>query len=128
MNIDPGEFDQRITFQRRGGERDPALGTIKAAGWTKHDTVWAQVRDVLPSRAERLDETINVQRRPARIRMRYRADITGEMRIIHWQGDERAALGPGDRVMQIVSGPAELGRRQYLELMAEEHSSAEEVA
>ena len=112
-----GSLDRRITFQSRGASKDPRLGTDRAGGWSDHATVWAQVRDVLPSRAERLDESINIARRPARIRLRYRSDITSDMRIIH-----------GNRVMQIVAGPVEIGRREGLELMAEEFSSGRETA
>ncbi len=115
--VDAGKLDRKITFQTKGTSRDSELGTERAGDWIDHATVSAEVQDVLPSRAERLDETINITRRPVRIRMRYRRDITGDMRIRY-----------GDRILQVVSGPAEMGRREGLELMAEEYSSAEEVA
>ncbi|SEQ60411.1 Phage head-tail joining protein [Sphingobium sp. YR768] len=51
--------------------------------------------------------------RPARVRMRFREDITPDMRFIF-----------GSRIMQIVSGPAELGRREALEFMVEEYRPA----
>jgi head-tail adaptor len=61
---------------------------------------------------------IETARQPARIRLRWRDDITSAMRIVVDDG----------RVMQIVSGPAEIyGRRKWMELMAEEYSSAGDV-
>jgi SPP1 family predicted phage head-tail adaptor len=115
--LDTGTLDKRITLQKPSATRDARLGTVKAGGWIDYKTLWAEVRDVLPSRAERLDDTINIARRPVRIRLRYRTDITSDMRILY-----------GTRVLQIVAGPAELGRRDGLELMAEEYSSGEETA
>jgi len=110
-------LNRRITFQARGNPTDTRLNTRRAGQWTDHASVAAEVQDVLPSRAERLDDSINIGRRPARIRIRYRTDITGDMRIIY-----------GPRVMQIVSGPVEIGVREGLELMAEEFSSGSETA
>lgn len=117
MMLTAGRLDRRITFQARGAATDARLGTRKAGGWGDHVTVWAEVQDVLPSRAERLDESINIARRPARIRIRYRRDITSDMRIVY-----------GERILQIVAGPVEIGRRDGLELMAEEFSSGRETA
>ena len=112
-----GKLNRRITFQKPGAGKDPRLGTAKAGAWTNYVTVAAEVQDVLPSRSERLDDTINIARRPTRIRTRFREDITSDMRIIY-----------GERVLQIVSGPAELGRRDGLELIAEEYTSGKATA
>jgi head-tail adaptor len=71
------------------------------------------VQDVLPSRSERLAGGINVASRPARVRMRYRTDITPNMRFVM-----------GDRIMQIVAGPAERGNREETEFMVEDYTSA----
>lgn len=80
-------------------------------------TVRANVQDTLPSRAERMADVVNIAARPARIRCRFRDDITADMRIIY-----------GSRTMEIVSGPAELGRREGLELMAQDYSTAGNAA
>jgi head-tail adaptor len=71
------------------------------------------VTDALPSRGEKLAEGINLAARPARVRMRFREDVTPDMRFVM-----------GDRIMQIVAGPAELGRREGLEFMVEEYRPA----
>ncbi|PTQ12955.1 phage head-tail adaptor protein [Sphingomonas oleivorans] len=105
------DLDRRIAFERpvTGEGFDDAGSGI----WAPVCTVWAQVRDVLPSRAERLADGLTIVNRPARIRIRYREDITSDMRILY-----------GTRVMQIVAGPVELGRREGLEMMAEEYRPA----
>ena len=70
------------------------------------------MKDILPSKAERLADSIQIGRRPARIRIRYLAGITPDMRVII-----------DTRVHQIISGPTTLGRREAMEFMVEEHSS-----
>jgi head-tail adaptor len=74
---------------------------------------WVGIKDMLPSRGERLADGINVATRPARLRMRWREGMTSDMRFVL-----------GSRIMQIVAGPAELGRRDGLEFMVEEYSTA----
>lgn len=112
MAIAAGALDQRITFQRRSEGSDPVYGTPSQT-WTDVCTVWAEVQDMLPSRGERVAEGVRIANRPARVRIRYRADISSDMRIVH-----------RGRVLQIVGGPAELGRREGLELVAEEYSTS----
>lgn len=111
MKLPAGRLNRRIVI-----ERPVAASGIKGAGsgsWDRVAEVWAEVQDALPSRSERLDAGINVASRPARVRMRYRSDITAAMRFVM-----------GGRIMQIVSGPAELGNRQGLEFMVVDYSTA----
>ncbi|MEK9211519.1 phage head closure protein [Sphingomonas sp. 2378] len=75
--------------------------------------IWAEVRDTLPSRGENLAEGLTITKRPARIRIRYRAGLNARMRFI-----------VDGRVLQIVAGPAEIGRRYLVEFMAEESTPA----
>lgn len=92
---------------------DDSFDGAGSGAWTVVDAeVWAQIRDALPSRSERLADGINIAARPARVRMRFREDITPAMRFVD-----------GDRIMQIVSGPAELGRQAGIEFMVEDYSS-----
>jgi head-tail adaptor len=108
--MDIGRLDRRIRIERK-----VAASGFTSAGkdeWETVVTVWAQVQDVLPSRGEKLADGMSMASRPARIRIRYRAGITSDMRIVH-----------GARVMQITAGPAELGRREALEIMAEDYST-----
>ncbi|MBY0303618.1 MAG: phage head closure protein [Sphingomonas sp.] len=101
----------RIRIERKSVSHDADYGT-EQINWVEVATVWAEVQDVLPSRSERLADSIIIANRPARIRIRYLAGITADMRVII-----------GDRVLHIVSGPAEIGRREGIELIVEQYSS-----
>src|SRR3546814_19809644 len=68
---------------------------------------------MLPRRGEKLADGINVASRPARVRMRFRTDVTPDMRFVI-----------DGRVMQIIAGPAELSHREGLDFMVEEYSPA----
>lgn len=116
MKIDPGKFRERIQLLARTVVQEPVFGT-EAVTWPVAATVDAEVQDVLPSRSESAGEGITLSRQPARIRMRYRTDISSEMRLM-----------VRGQMMQIVAGPAVLGNRHYLELMAEAVSTLGEAA
>ena len=112
MSLDlASKLDTRIRIERKVVTYDPHYGT-EQVNWTEFACVWAEVKDILPSKAERLADSIQIGRRPARIRIRYLAGITPDMRVII-----------DTRVHQIISGPATLGRREAMEFMVEEHSS-----
>ncbi|HEY9581116.1 MAG TPA: head-tail adaptor protein [Rhizorhapis sp.] len=81
--------------------------------WESVCNPWVNYQDMLPSRGEKLADGINVASRPARVRMRFRTDVTPDMRFVI-----------DGRVMQIIAGPAELGHREGLEFMVEEYSPA----
>lgn len=119
-----GELDRQIRI-----ERPVSDASFKGAGsgtWALvDDGVWASVKDVLPSRGEKLADGINIATRPARVRMRYREDVAPNMRfvmgatVIDDAVDYSAA-----RIMQIVAGPAEIGTRDGVEFMVEEYRPA----
>lgn len=109
--IEAGKLRHRITILQQAATTEDLYGTAQIA-WVPLATVWAEVQDMLPSRAERIAEGVSVANRPARIRMRYRTDVTTAMRIQH-----------GTRLMQIIAGPAELAGRVGIEVMAEEVST-----
>lgn len=107
-----GDLDCQITFQQRAR---PAKHDPESAGeapWADLATCWAQVQEMLPSHGERLADGLVIALRPARIRLRYRPDITADMRIIY-----------GARTLQIMAPPIELGRREGLEMMAQDFST-----
>ena len=104
-------LDTRIRIERKLVTRNPQYGTEQVT-WVQFAYVWAEVKDILPSKAERLADSIQIGRKPARIRIRYLAGLAADMRIII-----------DNRIHQIISGPATLGRRVSMEIMVEEHSS-----
>jgi len=112
MSLDlASNLDTRIRIERKVVTYDPHYGT-EQVNWTEFACVWAEVKDILPSRAERLADSIQIGRRPARIRIRYLEGLAADMRIII-----------DNRTHQIISGPAMLGRRAAMEIMVEELSS-----
>lgn len=117
--VDLGTLSQRIRFEQQGTSNDPTYGP-QPGSWTTVATVWANVQDVLPSRAEAVGQGIRIETRPARIRMRYRSGITSAMRVV--------LIDRGNRVMKIVAGPAEIGRKEGIEIMAEEYTTSGDAA
>jgi head-tail adaptor len=79
-------------------------------------TLWAQILDDLPSRSESVQQGAQIGRSLSRVRMRWRDDVTSDMRIVETDGLER--------VLQIIGGPAELGRREFFEVRCERDSRA----
>ncbi len=113
MALEVGSMRDRVRFERP--VRPVGIMKSGQATWQEVVTVYAEVQDVLPSRAERVAEGVNIARRPCRVRIRYRRDIAfdSSMRIVF-----------GDRVMEIISGPAVLGNRERFEFVAEDLSTA----
>jgi SPP1 family predicted phage head-tail adaptor len=118
-------LDREVRFERKA--RPVGRGNAGKETWQEVGTVYAEVQDMLPSRGERLSEGMTMAVRPARIRVRYRDDITSDMRVLVGRTIKD---GNGDlawethRVLQITGGPAELGRRHWLEMVGENYSTA----
>ena len=112
MSVLPiGSLDRRVTILQRINIRFERTGTDKAS-WVPLATVWANVQDVLPSRADRFAEVVDIARRPCRVRIRWRTDVKDTMLIVIRDVEYR-----------IISGPVELGRRLGLEMLVEEYST-----
>lgn len=109
--ITAGELPDFIRIERPVA--DDSLDGAGSGTWELVDEVWAGVVDMLPSRGEKLAGGINVAARPARVRMRARDDVTPDMRFVM-----------GERVMQIVAGPALIRQRSGVEFMVEDYTSA----
>ena len=108
--ITAGELPDFIRIERPVA--DDSLNGAGSGTWALVDEVWAGVVDMLPSRGEKLAGGINVAARPARVRMRARDDVTPDMRFVM-----------GDRVMEIVAGPALIRQRSGIEFMVEDYTS-----
>lgn len=115
MNLGP--LNRRVRFEEMVREDDANYGS-QPGDWVPVATLWANVQDVLPSRAEQATAIV-ISSRPARVRVRYRTGLTSDMRMV--------IEGPTERTLKIVSGPAELGWKQGLEFMGEEFSTAGDV-
>lgn len=105
-------LDRRVKIEKKSVTREPKFNSAVTT-WVPHVEVWAEVVDALPSRSESVRQGLNQARNQTRIRIRYLEGIDSTMRIRY-----------RDRTLQIVGGPAELGRKEYLELMCEEYTTA----
>lgn len=113
MTIHVSNLDTRVRFEGKSVTQDPDYGT-EVITWVPVCVVWAEVQDVLPSRqqAEQVRQVVQVAMQRSRVRMRYRTDIDATMRCII-----------GGITHQIVNGPAEIGRHEWLEILVEHYSS-----
>lgn len=99
--IAAGRLDQRITLQQKSVTR--AANGEEVVSWAVVDTLWAEVFQLRGKEffaGAQMQDAVDV-----RVRLRYRAGVTRDMRIV-WNGT------PLDIVSVI-----ELGRREALELM-----------
>lgn len=102
-----GDLDRRITIEKPVATVDPLFGPQPGAWEIVAARVPAQVRDELPSKSETTEGGLALASRPARVRIRYMRGLSSDMRIVlHNETDE---------VYQIVGGPAEIGRREWIE-------------
>jgi head-tail adaptor len=111
-----GQMDRRITIERPTVVDDPEYGP-QPGPWEVFGTprMPASRQDDLPSNTESNTNGLRMSDSPARLRIRYMRGITSDMRIV--MHDEV------DRLYQISSTPAEIGRRQWLEFTIREYSS-----
>jgi SPP1 family predicted phage head-tail adaptor len=102
--IPAGALDQRITLQHRSATLD-ALGQATES-WVDMATVWASAQ---PLRGREFFAAGAMQSEASvRFRIRYRAGVTGAMRVL-WRGEPHAIVAP----------PIDVdGGRHTLELMA----------
>lgn len=114
-----GNRNREVVIQRRSETQDEDDGT-DVVTWVDHATVFAEVMDLLPSRAEGIDDSIDIARRPCRVRMLFRDDVDMTMRFKL----PARSPGEGDRYLRIISGPAEIGGfRERVEFVAEQLST-----
>jgi len=109
-----GVLDRRVNIEQKVVTQDATYGT-EVITWTLLATVWANVQDALPSKSESVLQGLAVALNQVRVRIRYRSDVNSAMRI--------TIKGDTDRVLQIVGGPSELGRRDGIEIMCESVST-----
>lgn len=113
MALQAPNLDTRVRFEQKSVTQDSTYGT-DVVTWVHLTTVWAEVKDVLPSRqqAEQTRAQLQVATQRSRVRMRYRTDVDSSMRCII-----------GGLIHHIVSGPAEIGRHEWMELLIERYST-----
>lgn len=104
-------LSQRCRIEQKTTTQDVDYGNDNVV-WSLLAVVWCEVQDVLPSRAEMKNAEIDLAKNPARWRARYRTDIDSSMRIII-----------DGTIYQIISGPAAIDNKKYIECMIEKYST-----
>jgi head-tail adaptor len=115
-----GKLDRKVIIESPLSTPDPVYGT-PVISWVPLVTLpgsppvaaqlWANVADAPPSRSESVKLGLQVARNQVVVTLRYRADITSAMRITEVDAPQR--------VLQIVGGPAQIGRRRWSECVCE---------
>lgn len=111
-----GDLDRRITIERPGSVEDDLYGP-QPGGWVifGKPRIPAKKLDDLPGNTESTQGGLRMSDSPAKIRIRYLRGITSDMRIV--MHDD------GDKIYQISSTPAEIGRREWTEFTIRAYSS-----
>lgn len=119
-----GDLDRRIIIERKVSTVDPNYGT-EVITWAPlvvlpgsppvAAPLWANIQDARPSRSESVKQGLAMARNQVTVTLRYRSDIDSSMRITE--------LDAPSRVLQIVGGPAQIGRRHWTELVCEAYSA-----
>lgn len=119
-----GSLNRLITVEKKQISQEPVYGTdlitwvpliAQPGSPVIAERFHAEVQDVPPGRSESVALGLVTARNQTRIRLRWRNDITSDMRItLH---------GDTDVIYQIVAGPAEVdGRKELIEMVCERYS------
>jgi SPP1 family predicted phage head-tail adaptor len=108
-----GELNQRILIERPTRVIDPEFGPQPDV-WVAVATVWAKAADFM-IRKEETQAAIRQDARRTRFTIRWRSDITTDMRVTQ--------IDRGNRVSKITAGPNELGFKEGLEFVCESFST-----
>ena len=102
--------DEKVTIEQDIGVED-AYGTAVENWVPLLVRYWANVQDVLPSRAETTNNGLRQGVQRSRLRMQGAGGVTLQMRaVLHSRGDQ---------VMHIIAGPAMLDDRVHYEFQLE---------
>ncbi len=111
-----GKRDKLITIERKAVTQEHGYGT-KVITWVPVVAkIHAEIQDVLPSKSVGVQQGIKIDASPVRVRFQFIRNLTSDMRVV----EHRLV---GNRILQIVGGPAILGRRDGIELLCSEYST-----
>jgi head-tail adaptor len=111
--MDIGKLDRYVRIEQVTITNDPDYGT-PINTWTTYKNAWAKITDITGKSQESTKSDLRLMKRPCEVTMRFDAGINSTMRLVMLDRD--------DRVLQIVSKPAELGRREGIMFMCEDYA------
>ena len=110
-----GRLNHRVSIHGVGIVDDPDYGPQPGQPIVVANRIAAEVQDVLPSKAESVQDGMAIAKNRTRIRLRYRTDIDSSMTVtVH---------GSYERTLEIIGGPAIIRDGAGIEIMCEEISS-----
>ena len=110
----PFKCDEKVTIEHNIGGVDPSYGTPIEAWVPLLTRYWANLQDELPSRAESTENGLRIGVQRTRLRLPGAGAVTMKMRVV--------LHGRGDRLMQIIAGPALMNDRVHYEFQLEAYA------
>jgi head-tail adaptor len=111
--MDIGKLDRIVRVEQVTIGQDSEFGSATQT-WTPYiPQTFARIEDITTNNQERTNSDLRQLKRPCKVVMRYFEGITPTMRLVQ--------LDRGERILSIVSKPAELGRKDGIEFMCEEY-------
>ena len=108
-----GKLDRYVRVEQLTITNDTDYGS-PVETWATYKTAWACIKDVTNKSQESTKSDLRLMKRPCEVTMRFDDGIDSTMRLVMLDRD--------DRVLQIVSKPAELGRREGIMFMCEDYN------
>lgn len=106
-----GKLDRYVRVEQKSVTQDPDYGS-EIVDWVPYKNAWASILDITTRMQEETNSDLRQLKQPTRVQMRYDATIDVTMRLV--------VVDTG-RILNIVSQPAEIGRREAIEFMAENY-------
>lgn len=106
-----GKLDRYVRIEQKSVTQDPDYGS-EVVTWVTYKNAWASILDVTTKMQESTNSDLRQLKQPTRVQMRYDASIDVTMRLV--------VVDTG-RILNIVSQPAEIGRHEAIEFMAENY-------
>ena len=106
-----GKLDRYVRIEQKSVTQDADYGS-EVVTWVTYKNAWASILDVTTKMQESTNSDLRQLKQPTRVQMRYDASIDVTMRLV--------VVDTG-RILNIVSQPAEIGRREAIEFMAENY-------
>lgn len=104
-------LNSRCKIEKKQVTIDEIYGT-EVINWGQVGVFWCEIQDVLPSKSESVQSSVNIGKKQSRLRIRYTKNLDSSMRVVI-----------GSDIYQFVSDFAELSDRQYLEVLIEKYTS-----
>lgn len=108
-----GQLDRYIRIEKKSVTKDPNYGS-EVVTWNTYKECWASVTDITSRMQESTVNDLRLLKQPCKVIMRYDSTIDATMRLVMIDRD--------NRILQIVTKPAEIGRREAIEFTAEDYS------